>query len=55
MFKLSHKYLQHSEPLYAIEFSEKLNLLFTGGGDKIVATWDLEKQENTKDKSKNKV
>ena len=25
----------------------KLNLLFTGGGDKIVATWDLEKQENT--------
>ena len=47
MFKLSHKYLQHSAPLYAIEFSDKLNLLFTGGGDKVVATWDIKKQENT--------
>ena len=47
MFKLSHKYKQHSGPLYAVEFSEKLNLLFTGGGDKVVATWDLDKQENT--------
>ncbi len=47
MFQLSHKYKQHSAPLYAIEFSEKLNLLFTGGGDKVVASWDLEKQENT--------
>lgn len=47
MFKLSHKYKQHSGPLYAVEFSEELNLLFSGGGDKVVATWDLDKQENT--------
>lgn len=47
MFELNHKYKQHSASLYAIAYSPIQDLLFTGGGDKVVATWDLNKQENT--------
>lgn len=47
MYKLDHKYNQHSASIYAVEYSPKLNLLFTGGGDRVVATWDLNKKENT--------
>ena len=47
MYELKKKYKKHSGPLYAVTFSEKHNLLFTGGSDKIVASWDLEKDENT--------
>lgn len=47
MYKLDHKYNQHSASIYAIEYSPKLDLLFTGGGDRVVATWDLKKQVNT--------
>lgn len=47
MYTLKKKYKKHSGSLYAVTFSEKHNLLFTGGADKIVATWDLEKDENT--------
>ena len=47
MYKLIKKYKKHNGPLYAVAFSKKYNLLFTGGSDKIVATWDLEKEENT--------
>lgn len=47
MFKLSHKYNQHSASLYALAYSPQQDLLFTGGGDKIIASWDLNQQENT--------
>lgn len=47
MYELKKKYKKHSGSLYAVTFSEKHNLLFTGGADKIVASWDLEKDENT--------
>lgn len=47
MYELKKKYIKHSGSLYAVVFSEKYNLLFTGGADKIVATWDLDQDENT--------
>tara|TARA_B100000674_G_C37849968_1_gene919462 strand:+ start:118 stop:1011 length:894 start_codon:yes stop_codon:yes gene_type:complete len=47
VYKLVKKYKKHSGPLYAVTFSKKYNLLFTGGSDKVVATWDIEKEENT--------
>lgn len=47
MYELKKKYKKHNGPLYAVTFSEKHNLLYTGGSDKIVATWDLERDENT--------
>lgn len=47
VYKLIKKYKKHNGPLYAVAFSKKHNLLFTGGSDKVVATWDLEKEENT--------
>lgn len=47
MYKLLQKYNKHTGPIYAVAFSKKHSLLFTGGSDKIVATWDLEKGENT--------
>ena len=47
MYKLLQKYKKHTGPLYAVAYSEKHNMLFTGGSDKVVATWDLDKEENT--------
>lgn len=47
MYKLIKKYKKHSGPIYAVTFSKRYNLLFTGGSDKVVATWDIEKEENT--------
>jgi len=47
VYKLIKKYKKHSGPLYAITYSRKHNLLFTGGSDKVLAAWDLEKDENT--------
>ena len=41
------KYKKHTGPLYAVAYSKKHNLLFTGGSDKVVATWDLDKGEST--------
>lgn len=47
MYRLQKKYKKHNGSLYAVTYSEKHQLLFTGGADKIVATWDLKKDENT--------
>lgn len=47
MFKVEQKYKNHNASLYAVEYSNKRNLLFTGGADRVVASWDLNKQENT--------
>jgi WD40 repeat protein len=47
VYTLDQKHKKHSGSLYAVAFSSKLNLLFTGGADKIVASWNLETQENT--------
>lgn len=47
MYTLDQKHKKHSGSLYAVAFSSKLNLLFTGGADKIVASWNLETKENT--------
>lgn len=47
MYQLLKKYKKHSGSLYAVAYSKKLGLLFTGGADKIVATWDLDADENT--------
>jgi len=45
--KIEKKILQHSGSLYATCYSEKLDLLFTGGADNIVASWDPKTFENT--------
>jgi WD40 repeat protein len=47
LFKLIKKYKKHNGPIYAVTYSRKHNLLFTGGSDRVVATWDLKKEENT--------
>lgn len=47
MYKLSQKYIKHNGPIYAVAFSKKHNLLFTGGSDKVVDTWNLDLGENT--------
>ncbi|MBK21166.1 MAG: hypothetical protein CMP63_02445 [Flavobacteriales bacterium] len=41
------KYKKHTGPLYAVAYSKQHDLLFTGGSDKVVATWDLDRGENT--------
>lgn len=46
-FTIEQKHKKHSGSLYAVAFNTRLNLLFTGGADKVVASWDLEKKENT--------
>ena len=46
MYGLNQKHKKHNGPLYAVTYSERHKLLFTGGSDKIVAAWDLEKGEN---------
>ena len=45
--RLTKKIIQHSASLYAASYSEKLDLLFTGGADKIVASWNPNNYENT--------
>jgi WD repeat-containing protein 61 len=45
--ELKKKILQHSGSLYAVCYSKKLNLIFTGGADNIVASWDPVTFENT--------
>ncbi len=44
--ELIKKIAQHSGSLYAVAYSKKLNLIFTGGADKIIASWDPENFEN---------
>lgn len=46
-FTIEQKHKKHSGSLYAVAFNKRLKLLFTGGADKVVASWDLEQQENT--------
>tara|TARA_B100000401_G_C52801534_1_gene718834 strand:- start:368 stop:1258 length:891 start_codon:yes stop_codon:yes gene_type:complete len=47
VYELLQKYKKHTGPLYAVAYSKRHKLLFTGGSDKVVATWDLDKGENT--------
>ncbi len=47
MYELLQKYKKHTGPLYAVAYSKRHKLLFKGGSDKVVATWDLDKEENT--------
>lgn len=47
MFELEQKFKKHSASLYASIFSKVHNLLFTGGADRVVASWDLDEKENT--------
>ena len=44
-FSFSHEWQDHAAPIYAIT-PYKNNCFFTGGADKIVALWDVEKKEN---------
>ena len=41
------KIMQHAASLYAICYSEKLDLVFTGGADNVVASWNPATFENT--------
>ncbi|MFT6715433.1 MAG: WD repeat-containing protein 61 [Saprospiraceae bacterium] len=45
--ELRKKILQHAGPLYAVCYTSKLDLIFTGGADNIVASWDPITFENT--------
>lgn len=45
--KLVKKIAQHSASLYAVCYSPELDLIFTGGADKIVASWNPTTFENT--------
>lgn len=45
--KILKKIAQHSGAIYAVAYSEKLDLIFTGGADKVVASWNPVSFENT--------
>lgn len=44
---LIKKISKHAGAIYAVCFSEKLDLVFTGGADKIIASWNPVTHENT--------
>ncbi|MFT6747136.1 MAG: WD40 repeat protein [Glaciecola sp.] len=45
--ELEKKILQHAGSLYAVCYSKKLDLIFTGGVDNVVASWNPRTFENT--------
>lgn len=45
VFTFSQEWQDHAAPIYALTYFKK-NCFFTGGADKIVALWDINKKEN---------